>query len=133
MSFKFMSLKLLFKESRLDLNNAIQRMSCNLAVVVDLHSASELPIVQGRKWIKKCPCLSVASCGHFPFCDLHNRAPEGQRSAVAFFGIPFLAKQERYVAAGLPPAGNLKMTIECHFQIAYEYAPLFALGAIASR
>jgi hypothetical protein len=27
-----------------------------------------------------------------------------------------LAKQERYVAAGLPPAGNLKTTTECHPQ-----------------
>jgi hypothetical protein len=53
-----------------------------------------------------------ASCGRFPFFDLHKRGPEGQRSAVAFFGIPFLATQERYVAAGLLPAGNLKITPE---------------------
>jgi hypothetical protein len=32
---------------------------------------------------------------HFPFYDLHRREPEGQRSAVAFFGLPFLAKQKR--------------------------------------
>ena len=30
--------------------------------------------------------------------------PEGRFSGAAFFGLPFLAAQERVVAAGLPPA-----------------------------
>ena len=81
-----------------------------LKLLLTQNSACELPIVQGRKWIRNERCLSIASFVHFPFCDLHNRGPEGQRSAVAFFGTPFLAKQERCVAAGLPPAGNLKAT-----------------------
>ena len=54
-----------------------------------------LPLVLGRKWKKKRPCLSVASCGHFPFCDLHNRAPEGQRKRSPSFAYIFLAKQEK--------------------------------------
>jgi hypothetical protein len=40
--------------------------------------------------------------------------PQGQRLCVAFFGIPFLAKQKRYVVAGLPPASNRKTTTEEH-------------------
>ena len=66
----------------------------------------------GRKRIRNERCLSAASFVHFPFFDLHKREPEGQRSAVAFFGKPFLAKQERFVAAGLPPACNLKAPME---------------------
>jgi hypothetical protein len=38
--------------------------------------------------------------------------PQGQRLCGAFFGIPFLAKQKRYVVAGLPPARNLTTTTE---------------------
>ncbi|MFZ6747413.1 hypothetical protein ACO0K8_00400 [Undibacterium sp. Ren11W] len=38
--------------------------------------------------------------------------PQGQRLCVAFFGIPFLAKQKRYVVAGLPPASNRTTTTE---------------------
>jgi hypothetical protein len=38
--------------------------------------------------------------------------PQGQRLCGAFFGIPFLAKQKRYVVAGLPPACNLTTTTE---------------------
>ena len=38
--------------------------------------------------------------------------PQGQRLCVAFFGIPFLAKQKRYVVAGLPPASNRTATTE---------------------
>jgi hypothetical protein len=37
--------------------------------------------------------------------------PQGQRLCGAFFGIPFLAKQKRYVVAGLPPACNHTSTI----------------------
>ena len=32
---------------------------------------------------------------HFPFFDLHNRAPEGQRSAVAFFCLHFLGEARK--------------------------------------
>ena len=53
----------------------------------------------------------------FPFFDLHKREPVGQRSAVAFFGIPFLAKQERYVAAGLPPASDHTITSKRRSQV----------------
>ena len=94
----------------------------NLAVVFDVeNSASELPLVRGRKWIKKCPCLRCswgfvvhaprlrngirlqanmrpargASCTHFPFFDSHKRAPEGQRSAVAFFCLHFLGEARK--------------------------------------
>jgi hypothetical protein len=63
---------------------------------------------------KKASCLFLVNrsdCYVFPFFALHKRAPRrGSGVAVAFFGIPFLAKQERYVAAGLPPAGNLELT-----------------------
>jgi hypothetical protein len=38
--------------------------------------------------------------------------PQGQRLCGAFFGIPFLAKQKRYVVAGLPPACNRTTTTE---------------------
>jgi hypothetical protein len=31
----------------------------------------------------------------FPFCDLHNRAPEGQRKRSPSFAYIFLAKQEK--------------------------------------
>jgi hypothetical protein len=40
--------------------------------------------------------------------------PQGQRLCGAFFGIPFLAKQKRYVVAGLPPASNRTTTTEAH-------------------
>jgi hypothetical protein len=60
--------------------------------------------VRGRKWIRNETCLSAASSFHFPFFDLHKREPEGQRLAVAFFFFLFLARQEKEVAAGLPPA-----------------------------
>jgi hypothetical protein len=36
--------------------------------------------------------------------------PQGQRLCVAFFGPTFLAKQKRWLAAGLPPASNLTTT-----------------------
>ena len=36
-----------------------------------------------------------ASFEAFPFFDLHKWEPEGQRLCVAFFDLPFLAKQER--------------------------------------
>jgi hypothetical protein len=32
---------------------------------------------------------------HFPFCDLHNREPEGQRIAVAFFCLHFLGEARK--------------------------------------
>jgi hypothetical protein len=51
-----------------------------------------------------------ASLLRSPFFDLHNWVPAGQRLCVAFFGPPFLAKQKRWLAAGLPPAGNLTAT-----------------------
>ncbi|MFZ6735967.1 hypothetical protein ACO0LG_28865, partial [Undibacterium sp. Ji42W] len=39
--------------------------------------------------------------------DVGNDQPLGSGYAwVAFFGIPFLATQERYVAVGLVPTGN---------------------------
>jgi hypothetical protein len=47
-----------------------------------------------------------ASLLRFPFFDLHRREPAGQRLCVAFFCFRFLAKQEKGVAAGLPPASN---------------------------
>jgi hypothetical protein len=53
-----------------------------------------------------------ASLLHFPFFDLHRREPEGQRLCVAFFCFRFLAKQEKGVAAGLPPASNRPTTTE---------------------
>jgi hypothetical protein len=53
-----------------------------------------------------------ASLLHFPFFDLHRREPEGQRLCVAFFCFRFLAKQEKGVAAGLPPASNRTSTKE---------------------
>ena len=53
-----------------------------------------------------------ASLLHFPFFDLHRRVPEGQRLCVAFFCFLFLAKQEKGVAAGLPPASNRTATTE---------------------
>jgi hypothetical protein len=40
--------------------------------------------------------------------------PQGQRLCGAFFGIPFLATQKRYVVAGLPPASNRTTTTEEH-------------------
>jgi hypothetical protein len=40
--------------------------------------------------------------------------PQGQRLCGAFFGIPFLAKQKRYVVAGLPPASNRTTTTKEH-------------------
>jgi hypothetical protein len=48
----------------------------------------------------------------FPFFDLHRREPAGQRLCVAFFCFRFLAKQEKGVAAGLPPASNRTATTE---------------------
>ena len=54
-----------------------------------------LPLVLGRKWKKKRPCLSVASCGRFPFFDLHKREPEGQRLCVAFFCLHFLGEARK--------------------------------------
>jgi hypothetical protein len=65
--------------------------------------------VQGRKWIRNETCLSAASSFHFPFFDLHKREPEGQRLAVAFFCFLFLARQEKEVAAGLPPVSHHKV------------------------
>jgi hypothetical protein len=54
-----------------------------------------------------------ASLLRFPFFfDLHRRVPVGQRLCVAFFCFRFLAKQEKGVAAGLPPASNLTSTKE---------------------
>ncbi len=49
----------------------------------------------------------------FPFFALQQRAPPlgGSDAWVAFFGIPFLATQERYVAVGLPPTGNRKLRV----------------------
>jgi hypothetical protein len=56
--------------------------------------------------------LSVASFELFPFFALHRREPVGQRLCGAFFCFRFLAKQEKGVAAGLPPASNRPATTE---------------------
>jgi hypothetical protein len=49
---------------------------------------------------------------HYGCFDLHRREPEGQRLCVAFFCFRFLAKQEKEVATGLPPASNRTVTTE---------------------
>ena len=36
-----------------------------------------------------------ASCGHFPFFDLHMREPAGQRSAVAFLCFLFFGEAKK--------------------------------------
>jgi hypothetical protein len=79
----------------------------------DPNSHVALPIVRGGKWIRSEACLSAASLLHFPFYDLHNWVSRRDSDfCVAFFGIPFLAKQKRYVVAGLPPASNRTTTTE---------------------
>jgi hypothetical protein len=53
----------------------------------------------GSKMDKKASCLNVAKRSEFRrfpiFCPTQTGTPQGQRIAVAFFGLPFLAKQER--------------------------------------
>ena len=58
-------------------------------------SASKSPMMCNRKWQKKVLCLSVASFNTFPFFVVQHWEPEGRFSAVAFFGLPFLARQKR--------------------------------------
>jgi hypothetical protein len=63
-----------------------------------------------QKMEKEEPLFERSEFRIFPFFDLQQRGPPlgGSDAWVAFFGIPFLATQERYVAVGLPPTGNRK-------------------------
>ncbi len=54
-----------------------------------------------------------ASFNAFPFFVLHNREPEGQRSAVAFLCFLSLAKQRKGVAVGPPPTCERSVLAEC--------------------
>jgi len=55
-----------------------------------------LPFVPCRKWKEKWALSEPqASFARFPFFARHKREPEGQRLAVAFFCLLFLAKQEK--------------------------------------
>jgi len=58
--------------------------------------ASKSPMVSNRKWKKKVLLFEPkASFNTFPFFVVQQWEPEGRFSAVAFFGLPFLAKQKR--------------------------------------
>jgi len=69
-----------------------------VAVAFDFHPLLTLPIVQSRKWIKKA-LLSEPKASfkaffiHFLFCTIGK--PKASGSVVAFFGLPFFAKQKR--------------------------------------
>jgi hypothetical protein len=53
-------------------------------------------MVRNRKWKKKVLLFEPkASFNTFPFFVVQHWEPEGRLSAVAFFGLPFLAKQKR--------------------------------------
>ena len=67
-----------------------------VAVDFDFNPLLTLPIVRGRKWIKKALCLSrrrVSRLSHFLTRTIGK--PKASGSVVAFFGLPFLAKQKR--------------------------------------
>jgi len=71
---------------------AIDSDCFEVAVAIDLHPLLTLPIVQGKKWIKKASLFEPqASFEAFPFFVLHNWEAEGQwqrgrLSLLTFFG-----------------------------------------------
>jgi hypothetical protein len=61
-----------------------------------------------------------ASCGHFPFFDLHKREPEGQRSAVAFFGLHFFGEAKKVSSHRATPGRQSQSNDSQQFKIQHS-------------
>jgi hypothetical protein len=75
-----------------------------VAVVLDLHPLLTLPIVQGRKWIKKALLFEPkASFKAFPFFVLHNWEAEGQWQRGRLFWVTFFGEAKKVTGRRATP------------------------------
>jgi hypothetical protein len=67
-----------------------------LKLLLTQNSADELPLVHGRKWKKKCPCLSrrrVVGTSHFLTCISGN--PKGSECGRLSFAYYFFGEAKK--------------------------------------